>query len=455
MQPMREVTRRSLSSLPVLLLLLLPRAALSHQSSVVYSEIVATGRDVEVTLQIANTDLYEALGLKQDRSATLEEAQAGTARLASYLVARLEVKNHGYACELEPFLGPDEHSFLDKDNGFFFVQRLHYHCMRSLEEAEVIYNLFFDLDPRHQGLARVRTLGKDGMVDTEHVFRNQSRSLQLGHPLSVLDNVRDYLVLGVEHIFTGYDHLAFLFGLLIIAAAAGIPQAGGERFGSSMRRGLGYVVRIVTAFTIAHSVTLCASALGWVVLPSRFVESFIAVSIGYVALENILRPEPQHRFLLTFTFGLVHGFGFASVLKEVGLPKKGLLLSLVSFNIGVELGQLAVVALGFPVLYLLARHSPALTAPRGRRGTPFRLVELLLLAALLGLCVVLFLRFNLPPLAVCSVALVVPAVLLVLTPRYGYHPTVRIGASTLLFALSLLWVIERVTGQKLLGGILG
>src|SRR5262249_34955284 len=163
----------------------------------------------------------------------------------------------------------------------------------------------------------------------EHVFRDHSRTLKLGRPLGVLDNVRDYLNLGIEHIFTGYDHLAFLFGLLIIAAAVGASGGAGQ---SGMRRGLGYVVRLVTAVTIAPPVTLCASALGWVALPSRFVESFIAVSIGYVALENILRPEPAHRFLLTFGFGLVHGFGFASVLKELGLPKSGLLWSLLSFN---------------------------------------------------------------------------------------------------------------------------
>jgi hypothetical protein len=449
MPDLRPILARLLVAL--LLVAIGPRSAAAHQSSVVYSDIAAAGRQVDITLQITNSDLYPGLGIDKDRAVTLDEARAGAGRLSAYLAAHVSVENHGHACPAEP----DEPEFLDKGNSFFFVQRLRYRCLRSLEEAEITYNLLFDIDPRHQGLAHVRAFGGE----SEHVFRSQTRTLRLGHPLGVMDNVRDYLQLGIEHIFTGYDHLAFLFGLLIIAAAVGAtgpPQDGRGR--SGMRRGLGYVMRIVTAFTIAHSVTLCTSALGWLVLPSRLVESFIAVSIGYVALENILRPEPRHRFLLTFSFGLMHGFGFASVLKEVGLPKAGLLWSLLSFNLGVELGQLAVVVLGFPVLYLLARHSPpeapAKAAPT-RRGPPFRAVELLLLAVLLGMCVLLFVRYNLPLLTVCLVALGLPGVLLVLVPRYGYDRCVRIGTSAVLLALSVLWFVERVAGKSLLGGWLG
>lgn len=433
-----------------------PRPAAAHQSSVVYSDIAVAGRQVEITLQVTNSDLYQALGLTKERPVTLQEARDGAGRLGAYLMSQVTVENHGHPCPGEA----DEPDFLDKGGSFFFIQRLHYRCLRSLEEAEITYNLLFDIDPRHQGLAHVRAFGGE----SEHVFRSQSRTLRLGHPLGVLDNVRDYLQLGVEHIFTGYDHLAFLFGLLIIAAAVGATPPGGPAGKSGMRRGLGYVMRIVTAFTIAHSVTLCASALGWVALPSRLVESFIAVSIGYVALENILRPEPRHRFLLTFSFGLMHGFGFASVLKEVGLPKAGLLWSLLSFNLGVELGQLAVVVLGFPVLFLLARHGPAAgppaapaprRAPPTRRGPPFQPLELLLLAVLLGLCVLLFVRFNLPLFTVCLVALGLPAALLLLVPRYGYDRCVRIGTSAVLLCLSLLWFFERVSGRTLLGGWLG
>lgn len=434
------------------------RGAFAHQSSVVYCDITEAGRDVQVTLQLSNGDLYEALGLEKDPAATIDETRAGMDRIVSYLAARIAVTNHGQVCPGEPL----DHAITKKAGGFFFVQQLRYHCRRSLEEAELTYNLFFDLDPRHQGLCRVRAFGGE----SEHVFRAQSRTLHLGRPLGIIDHVRDYLWLGVEHIFTGYDHLAFLLGLLIIAAGAGMPLADDGTKSAGMRRGLGYVVRIVTAFTVAHSLTLCAAALGWFLLSSWFVESFIAVSIGYVALENILFPAPRHRFLVTFCFGLVHGFGFATVLKEIGLPQVGLLWSLLSFNIGVELGQLSVVVLGFPVLYLLARHTaifPSQTTgtrktkrePQRRSGPPFRPLEVLLLTVLLGLCVLLFVRCALPLPTVCVIGIALPLALLWLVPRYGYDRCVRIGLSALLLSLSVLWLVERSVGKQLVFGWLG
>lgn len=416
--------------------------ARAHQSSVVFSEIAVDGRTVEVTLQVQNSDLYEALGLERDRPASEAEAQAGAARIAAYLGQRITVTNHGQPCPLT--LGESSLVARPAGDGYLFMQGLRYRCPRTVEDGELTYNLFFDIDPRHQGLARVKT----ATGETEHAFRQASRTLTLGRPLGVLDNVRDYLELGVEHIFTGYDHLAFLLGLLVIAGGVAGSAARGSEQGTrdGARRGLGYVIRVVTAFTLAHSVTLIASALGWVALPGRLVESVIAASIAYVALENILRKEPRHRFLLTFGFGLMHGFGFASVLREIGLPRAGLLLSLLSFNVGVELGQLVVVALAFPVLFLLAL--------RGTRGR-FRGLELALGAVLLGLCALIFVRYGLPVVQVLLAVLGAPAILGVLVPRYGYDRCVRIGGSAVLLGFSLFWLLERATGRTLLGGMLG
>ena len=454
----------------LLLGLLQSRDAAAHQSSVVYGDVVAQGRTVDVTLQIAHSDLYEALGLDKDRPASTAEAEAGAERIGRYVQARLSVENHGHPCAGTA----EQHALLPKQSGdgFFFVQRLRFRCHRSLEDARLTYSLFFDVDPRHQCLLRLRSDGESGPVETEQVFRSSSRSLPLGRPLSTWDNLRDYSALGVEHIFTGYDHLAFLFALLIIAAAAAASGSGATGDGASpardpadspaaaasasrspmsangARRGLLAVVRIVTAFTLAHSVTLCLSGLGIVSLPGRLVESFIAASIGYVAIENLLRPVPRHRFLLTFAFGLVHGFGFASVLKEIGLPRRGLLLSLLSFNVGVELGQLVVVALAFPVLYLLAQHG-------GAQRRPFRPLSLLLLSVLLGLCALLFARFDLPIVPIAAVAFVLPAALVYAVPKLGYDRCVRVGVSSLLAVLSLLWLVERVSERTFFSGLLG
>jgi hypothetical protein len=296
---------------------------------------------VHVTTQISNRDLYEAIGVDRDRAVDRAEVERARDKLLAYVADRVHVKNGEADCP------PDRRalSFADKSDGFFAVTRIDYVCKRSAAELSIEYDLFFDLDPMHQGLARIEL---PGQPERQHVFRGAARTLRLDRPLSLFDNLRDYLVLGMEHIFTGYDHLAFLCGLLLVACAFGL------------RRGLRYILGIVTAFTVAHSITLIAAGLGWVRLPSRFVESAIALSIAYVAVENLAVRDPKHRWLLTFFFGLVHGFGFASVLAEIGLPPSGVIPSLVSFNVGVELGQLTVVCAVAPILlWLVPRYKLA------------------------------------------------------------------------------------------------
>ncbi|ATB47703.1 HupE/UreJ family protein [Corallococcus macrosporus] len=149
--------------------------------------------------------------------------------------------------------------------------------------------------------------------------------------------------LGMRHIFEGVDHLAFLLAVLLV---------GG---------GLKRVLLLVTSFTVAHSLTLGAAALGWVVLEgaaARWVEAAIATSIIYVAVENLLRREHRHRVLVTFLFGLIHGFGFAGVLAGYGLGES-VVTALLGFNVGVELGQALVVAALLPILRMVQRR-PAL-----------------------------------------------------------------------------------------------
>ena len=159
-----------------------------------------------------------------------------------------------------------------------------------------------------------------------------------------------FLFLGVEHIVTGYDHLVFLFALLL---------AGGSLLSAG---------KIITSFTLAHSITLALATLNVVRLPASIVEPLIAISIVYVGVENLLRRGVRRRWLVTFAFGLVHGFGFASVLRELGVGASGtgILMPLFSFNLGVELGQLVIAALAFPLIWRLgysptfiARYAPA------------------------------------------------------------------------------------------------
>jgi hydrogenase/urease accessory protein HupE len=195
-------------------------------------------------------------------------------------------------------------------------------------------------------LQRVSGLGQTLIVlahvdgaDNQQTVNATHAELTLVRKVEVRQGLFDFTWMGVEHIFTGYDHLVFLLGLLL--------------GGSSLRRLLG----VVTAFTVAHSITLALAALSVVALPSRWVESAIALSIIVVAVLNLRGKKSDHRWMLAFGFGLVHGFGFASALSELALSRSALASALFGFNVGVELGQATLVLLAVPLLGLL-RRSP-------------------------------------------------------------------------------------------------
>lgn len=170
-------------------------------------------------------------------------------------------------------------------------------------------------------------------------FAAQSRETRvtLAAPAAA-QSASSFFLLGVEHIATGYDHLLFLLALIL---------CGGN---------LVQLLKIITAFTLAHSITLGAAALGLVQLPSTLVEAVIALSIAYVAFENLFpRFAISRRWTISFLFGLMHGFGFSSVLQEIGLPRDNLVLALLNFNLGVEAGQLVAVAMVVPLLIRLRK----------------------------------------------------------------------------------------------------
>jgi hydrogenase/urease accessory protein HupE len=160
--------------------------------------------------------------------------------------------------------------------------------------------------------------------------------------LEAVSSFTNFLCLGVKHILTGYDHLLFLFGLLLVT------------------RGFFSSLGIITSFTIAHSITLAVATLHLVQIPSRIVEPLIAASIVFVGAENLLRGDiPKARRIVPFGFGLIHGFGFASALREAGIGPGtgGIVLPLFSFNLGVEVGQIMVAALALPIIWKL-RETP-------------------------------------------------------------------------------------------------
>jgi hypothetical protein len=334
-------------------LVLVAPPAHAHQSSVSYHDItVNSDGDVEWTVRLSSRDLYEALGLERDRDASDAEIDAGAVRLSAYVTARLGATVNGRPCPLVP--GP----VTVKAQAMRFVElRLVGRCPEPPGKLGFSDHLFFDLDPRHSALVQVRGGGQrltEEFSKTVQYFEWEPGTLPEGK-LGLLG----FIAKGMEHIYSGTDHIAFLIGLLLVAPIRR-ARAGWEA--RPLRPAVIYVLQVVTAFTVAHSATLILAALDVIALPSRFVESAIAASIVAIAVENLVPREPRNRWPLAFLFGLVHGMGFAAMLRPL-LPADEVVVPLVAFNVGVELGQLTIVAAVLPVLLLAARAG----APRYRR----------------------------------------------------------------------------------------
>jgi HupE / UreJ protein len=416
------VSRRLVAGAFALSGALLTLCAEAHQNSVTYVRIEAEGRSARVEARIAAIDLNEAVRAPPGVELSRQNALDASGAAAEYVRRRVTLESAGRRC----VAGEHDAHVADRRGDFELVVGVRYECARVIDDLSVRYDLFFDVDPRHQGMATLRAFDRA----STHVFvaRDRTASLRSGRTLG--RQLAEYLRLGVEHIFQGYDHIAFLCGLLLVL---GTREA---------RRGVRDVAAIVTSFTLAHSITLVGAALGWFTLPSSVVEPAIALSIAYVAVENLVVTEPKHRRALTFAFGLVHGFGFAGVLAEQGLPSRAVVPSLLAFNGGVEVGQLAVVALAGPVLTLLAR--PVWSTAR---------VALALASLATAYGVLAWAGVGRGALAAVLFGAV--PLLAVASRRWGYDRGVRRLGSVALGVFGLLWFLERVTGWNLAHGAFG
>jgi HupE/UreJ protein len=274
------------------------------------------------------------LALTPELAEALRQSQAGGAASRNALldVIRSHVVLQANGVRCEP--GPGEVAATRE--GPSFTMFVDFACGSAVRELVVQDNVFDVLGTDHHTLAKLE--GPGGVQQFAFAPDTRQARFALGGDATSSPATGSFVLLGVEHILTGYDHLLFLLGLLL---------RGGSWLG---------LAKIVTAFTLAHSVTLALAVLNIVTLPDRLVEAVIALSIAFVAAENIfLSPVVSRRWVVSFCFGLVHGFGFASALRELGLPTHGLVLSLFGFNLGVELGQGLVVALALPLLALLRR----------------------------------------------------------------------------------------------------
>jgi len=329
-------------------LVLWAAGAWAHKPSDSYLTLSVTDATASGRWDIALRDLDLALGLDGDGDGqvTWGELRTRHEEIAAYAGARLAVTADGEPCTLE--IGAqqvDTHT-----DGAYTVLPLRVACPRPPAVLALQYTLFADLDPQHRGLLQLAA-----PAGTRAAILGPQAPLQrfeLGRGGAWAQFVA-YLRDGVWHIWIGFDHILFLLALLLPAVGlwAARHWQPVERFAPAFWD----VLRIVTSFTVAHSITLSLATLGWVSLPSRWVESAIAASVVLAALNNVWPLFLGRRWMMAFAFGLVHGFGFASVLADLGLPQGTLALALVGFNVGVELGQLAIVAVFLPLAYAVRR----------------------------------------------------------------------------------------------------
>ena len=354
-----------------LALLLAASVAGAHKASDSYLQITASTGQLDVRWDIALRDLDVALDLDSDADGKLTwgEVRAAWPRIEAYALRRLVIDG----CPLASVGRALER----RNDGAYAVLMLRSTCTLPAGAPRISYGLFADVDPTHRGIAKVQRAGEkvalsvleptaamagvtstaasasDAASGVSTAASTAPASIDRPSPSVTRPGRWEFLLEGVRHILTGYDHVLFLLCLLLPSVMRRSPVGWQpvERLGAAVWP----VVGIVSAFTVAHSITLGLAALKLVSLTPAFIEPAIAATIVLAALDNVLPIFPVRRVVVTFFFGLIHGFGFAGVLAELNLPRADFAWALLQFNLGLEVGQLVIVAVATSVLFALRR----------------------------------------------------------------------------------------------------
>ena len=339
----------------LLCLLVFAGLAQAHKASDSYLQIDAgepTG--IAVRWDIALRDLDAALDLDADEDGKLTwgEVKAAWPRIEAYALPRLAVAG----CRLRA----TGQALERRNDGAYAVLLLASDCALAPTPA-ISYTLLREVDPTHRGIAKIQRAGQSPALAL--LDPTQSGATTAQGPTARLEGSATthveptgsagFLKEGVRHILTGYDHVLFLLCLLLPSVMRRTPA--GWRPVERLSQAVWPVAGIVSAFTVAHSITLGLAAMKVVSLPSAFIEPAIAVTIILAALDNVWRVFPVRRVIVTFVFGLIHGFGFAGVLAELDLPTGRFAWALLQFNLGLEAGQLMIVVVVTALLFLLRR----------------------------------------------------------------------------------------------------
>jgi hypothetical protein len=295
-------------------------------------------------------DLQTVVPLDADNDGfvTWDELNARYTNATTYIFAHLKISVDGrpVTCRILN----NEPAVEDFTDGTYVEIPFAIEKISDPKTIELNYQLFFDVNSLHRGLLRLQYGDK-----TESAVFSPDKTTQ-SFVIGVSDPGRQFLAFlreGIFHIWTGYDHILFLLALLLPSV---LHRDGGKwQSVPALRPAFFNVLKIVTAFTVAHSLTLSLAALQVVRLPSRLTESAIAFSVMLAAANNLWPVVRERGWIVAFFFGLVHGFGFANALADLGLVHSALALTLVGFNLGVEIGQLAIVIVFLPVAFALRK----------------------------------------------------------------------------------------------------
>lgn len=325
--------------LSVILWLALASGALAHKASDGYLalDVGEHGSTLRVDIALRDLDLVLDLDANGDASLTWGEVRAAWPAIDAYLTARVQVAG----CALRPGVRALE----TRSDGTYAAVTFTSDCKPAVEPV-ISYTALREVDTTHRGIVRITLAGGPTVVRLLDPTRPA-----LPAAADASSEHASFVAEGVHHIVTGCDHVLFLLCLLLPSVMRRTPQ--GWQPVATLREAVGPLACIVTAFTLAHSLTLGLAGAGWVSLPSWFVEPAIAVTIVLAALDNLVPIFRGRRAAVAFGFGLIHGFGFAGVLGELNLPTAEFAWALLRFNLGLELGQLVIVALVAALLFAL------------------------------------------------------------------------------------------------------
>ncbi|MBN8752915.1 MAG: HupE/UreJ family protein [Variovorax sp.] len=353
---MQRLERAALAALAMLMLLALlfgAAPAHAHKASDAYLQLKRTGDTIDLRWDIALRDLDAMLDLDSnaDRKLSWGEVRTRLADIRAYALARLRLQQG--QCVLAEAQAP---AVEDRIDGAYLVLRLQAPC-KAGAALDIDYRLFREVDPTHRGLLRMEAEG--GAQPTVRSLDPSAGPVSVPWPGSDVAASADaarqadgsFFRDGIHHILIGYDHILFLICLLLPAVLR--RREGGWEPVLGWREAVWPMLGIVTMFTIAHSITLALAGLKIVTISPRIIEPGIAITIMLAAIDNIHPVLRGRRKLFSFLFGLIHGFGFAGALAELDLPLRDFVIALLQFNLGVEAGQLMVVAVVLVALLAL------------------------------------------------------------------------------------------------------